>query len=629
MRQRRLLDRAQISTIHSFCLQVLRQYGLEAGQDPDFSILDDEREFKAEATRDTILDWIQEEDPDLLDLLDYFPWISRGRMTGLDHILSLIGGRARVFGRRISIDPPEEIPVSKHISALRQSAETITSLVDAGKIKAGTKYYDITTTFAAAVRETAGPERSESEILEAAPKLETMIKGNWYSGKNAREMAKEALDVLTAELYRRRSIPLKEKLQKLSLRLDEALVQAKEQRQALDFDDLLLKTRNILAGRPEIRSRLKERFRVVLVDEFQDTNRLQADILAYLNEPEDQSRVYLSETPAGEELPRLPKRLVVLGDPKQSIYRFRGAEVRVFNAIRDSIAREPDHRGVIALDTNFRSQNRLVAFFNEFFQMVMPPGGLPNTEFGPDDRQQWHRPDLTGGPAAFVLNVQKGESAAQDRILEAEALAGYLEKIFAGKGDVLVGEEGRRPEPGDVAVLLRRFTHLKAYEQAFRKHDLPYYTLRGKGFYQCQEVLDLINFLGYLADLSEGAGLLGVLRSPLFGLSDDTLTRLVWPPEAEAAVDLVAYFGDNPPLPPGGLDREQQKALEAAQSAIRELSRQAGYAYPADIIEGLIEKTDYLSVLAAGYQGDQKVAQYPAVHRSHPRPAHPGALFPG
>ena len=128
IRQRRFLDRSQITTIHSFCLQFLRQYGLELGLDPGFGIMEQERDFEADTRREILLDWIQDEKPALLDLLDYFPWMSRGRGAGVDRLLTALSAHARTYGRSVNPGSPESDRAGNHLDTLRRAADLVEEL---------------------------------------------------------------------------------------------------------------------------------------------------------------------------------------------------------------------------------------------------------------------------------------------------------------------------------------------------------------------------------------------------------------------------------------------------------------------------------------------------------------------
>ncbi|MFH1138087.1 MAG: UvrD-helicase domain-containing protein [Pseudomonadota bacterium] len=605
-KQRRRLDQAQITTIHGFCLQLLRARGLEAGLDPDFYILDEERDFQDEFIRNLLLDWLQEGRSDLLDLLDYFPWLSRGRSWGVDSLLTQVLGRSRTFGRRQVPEDGPGVDIAGLIEAVADSARMINELIQAKRVPLGKEYGRRAKAFSLKALELSAGGLSGEEILARAAELRSDIKGNWYAAKAPKDNALAALELLAGERARRLAKPLKARIFRLAEALAEELDRAKERRKALDFDDLLLKTKQLLAENIKARAEIKQRFQVVLIDEFQDANRLQADILAFLCEPEGREDRLGPDASPFEDLARAARRLVVFGDPKQSIYRFRGAEVNVYGKLRDSILGNGGR--LTPLDKNFRSQGRLVRFFNSFFPEIMKPGEDFESEYGPNDRQTWHRPDLGPGPAAFLLDLPPVEGAAPAREREALALADYLARLFGGGEGVVIGA-GRTPTPGDVAVLLRRFTHLKVYEEAFRRAGLPFYTVRGKGFYQCQEVWDLIDLIFFLADPTHGPALLGVLRSPLFGISDEVLTRLAWPSPGTPQ-PLASYFvpGAGDLDWPPDLGEEDLAPLGQAREILRWLSRRAGRTFPAELIEAAVEKTQFLAVLLAQSQGARKAA---------------------
>jgi ATP-dependent helicase/nuclease subunit A len=597
--QRRELDRSLISTIHSFCLQVLRRFGPEIGLDPGFGILDEDRDFLPEVRRETLLDLLQSGDQDLIDLIEYFPWLGSGYATGLDGLLADIIRHESTVGRPVNLPDAVETPLEPCFDQIVRAAELVQDIYNAGDLNPDKDYTKKALAFSEKARALAG--QGKDAWLDSLAVLKDFLKGNWFKARPAKDGALEAVSTIQKELDRQAARPVLERMLRLSRHMKESEGEAKLRRDKLDFDDLLLMTRDLLAENPRIRKSLKERFRVVLVDEFQDTNRLQADIVAMLVEPEDDESVItdVSGQSLMERLPKASQRLVVFGDPKQSIYRFRGAEVSVFEGVRRALSGE-GQGGVIPLDRNFRSQKRLITFFNRFFPTVMGDG------YGPEDRQAGHRPDLYKTPAVAILDIPEAKNEQQERVTEAGLLARYIMALISDQLKVRVGEDSRQPCPDDIAVLLRRFTHLKVYEDAFKEAGLPFYTVRGRGFYQCPEVWDLINLLFYLSDPANGPALLGVLRSPLAGLSDETITRLVWPKDG-SRVPLGAYFGEKPPKPPE-LEAEQSVLFHQIQTLLKKLTSEAGRSLPAELAEIAVEETDYLAVLLSQYQGEQKAA---------------------
>ena len=632
VRQRKLLDRASISTIHSFCLNVLRQFGPEAGLDPDFSILDNDLDFKQEIKRETLLDLIQEENPELLDLLDFFPWQGRGRAVGLDTLSSYLIDRSRCLGRLANpgLAKSTGFQPGPIIDKLVQAAEIVADLIDRKTVSPDKSYFRKLEAFTQEVRQLNDAAAPLESWFGKVDELMDHTSGNWYSAKLARNMARPALETLKGERDRLLSMVIKDKLLGVAEKLNAAVEEAKTRRLCLDFDDLLLKTRTLLSQNLEVRRKLKLRYQVVLVDEFQDTNRLQADILALLVEPEDSEQTFetVGDSVSYMDLvDKAPRRLVVFGDPKQSIYLFRGAEVEVFNRLREAIeGGTRTDQDLVALSRNFRSQEKLIDFFNGFFTGLVKGVGGIDWQYGDHDWQKAHRSDLYQGPGVVLLSGTGGKTAAEQRELEGKGIAEYLHDLLAGHRGILVGEEGKRVEPGDVAILLRRFTHLQAYEKALKKAGLPFYTVRGKGFYHCPEVLDLVNLVNYLADPGHEPALLGLLRSPLFGISDQALTRLIWPPGAAVGRRLVDYFENQGLTWPEGLAPGDLLALQDTAVLLQELRTRSGRAFPAELLEEAIEKTDYISVMLTQYQGEQKVANVQKFIEIV-RNIRPGALF--
>lgn len=613
LRQRRFLDRAQIGTIHGFCNQVLRRYALEADLDPDYRILTEAgegRDLKEEALRRKLLDLMEQKDPDLLQLLDFLPWRGTGRAKGLNDAMIRLQTQNRALGQDLRIEAGSNFPLTGYCDDLVQAANLIDDLITAKRITSDKSYFAKVKGFSNEVRTLITPDKSDDEILDYLDSFREFLKGGWGVAKTARDLALSSLNALKAERAYRRIQPLKESLSRVTGLFSEEYETVKAERLELDFDDLLLKTRRLMAENTRIRLRLKERFRVLLIDEFQDTNRLQADILAYLLEPPGRERQVPRNQAAIESLEREPRRLIVFGDAKQSIYRFRGAEVSVFNRLKESLTQNAGSQigRVVSLDKNFRSQKRLIEFFNHFFSTMM---GSAHEDFeaGYDahDRQTWDRPDLQQEPAVEILDYEGAELTADDHFLEAEAITSRIQEILAGKSGILV-EDGRSPEPGDITILLRRFTYLGVYEKALRRLNLPYYTVRGRGFYQCQEIWDLINLLSFLAHPEDGPSLLGVLRSPLAGIRDETLTRLASRGIDETGPGFLDYFSEVGAAWPESWPPEEVQALNRIKRVLVELRAQAGRFLPAELIETAIEETDYLAVLSAQYQGQQKVA---------------------
>src|SRR6185295_19138481 len=306
------------------------------------------------------------------------------------------------------------------------------------------------------------------------------------------------------------------------------------------FSELLIRARDLLRDHPVVRREVQDRIRALLVDEFQDTNRLQLELVTLLAEHrEGGPRDLLSRAQSGGflDLPLEPAFLCAVGDRKQSIYEFRGADVSVFGQLAALIERDGGRRH--HLKHNRRSSAALLSFYNRLFRAVLMPA-LRGEAIQPEDYEVAYDPaadDLephrtSRGPArpsVEVLIYDPAERAVDSRAQDAELCARRIRQLLSPKSGVKVeGADGKmRPVVGkDVAILFRRFTYLEAYRQALARVGVAHRVVRGRGFYAAQEVVDLASLLSVIADPSDALSFAAVLRSPLVALSDASLYRL-------------------------------------------------------------------------------------------------------
>ena len=350
-------------------------------------------------------------------------------------------------------------------------------------------------------------------------------------------------------------------------RIDERLNEEKQKLSALDFDDLETRALELLE-RPEVLTRAAERYKFFLVDEFQDTNGLQRRLLEQL---------------AFQRGRQGSANLFIVGDCKQSIYSFRGADVDVFRVMTKALAAVGGQEHPLLL--NFRSQPPLINFFNYLFARLfepndeVPQGNLEELGYvghEPSDAKRKLRDD---GPLVELLITTEATGGEDDpkaeqtsRELDAHQL---VQRIIALTGTagvpvasnelsqsnnepinsdrVLTPLEGGRdargpsntgpvPKYSDIALLFRAMTNVQTYESAFRRAHIPYQTVLGRGFYEREEITDLIQLLRFLDNKTDELALAAVLRSPLCGLSDNALLALRCGPWLKAADHGDALF---------------------------------------------------------------------------------------
>ncbi len=281
----------------------------------------------------------------------------------------------------------------------------------------------------------------------------------------------------------------RELLQELLDRFGAQYAAAKERESALDFEDLQLVARNLLRDNEQIREREQLRFKAVMVDEFQDTNRLQCELVDLV-----------SQGPGEHEL-------FFVGDEFQSIYGFRHADVRVFRDRRADPANT-----LLALTRNYRSRPQVLAAVNRLF------GEEFGDEFQPLAASGEFDDPVFGHPVELLVTDKESysETGVHWRRGEAKAIARRVRELV----------DAGAAEPGEIVLLFAAGTDAEWYEQELRRLDLPTYRATGKGYYGQQQVNDLLQYLRLIQNRYDDEAVLTVLASPFVGVSNDALVLI-------------------------------------------------------------------------------------------------------
>lgn len=335
----------------------------------------------------------------------------------------------------------------------------------------------------------------------------------------------------------------------------------KGERDALDFDDLESLSSHLLSTHPAIGSYWQGQIQAMLVDEFQDTN--------------EQQRQFI------RQLCPQPGKLFIVGDAKQSIYRFRGADVTVFATEKKRIAANGGH--LIDLSTSYRAHETLLTGMNNLLKPILgedgsqlPPWATPFAPLTPGGK-----PVARGLVSPFVEMHLGVGNKAEALPVAATALALRLHQLHQIHG----------LDYGEVAILCRASSAFQYYENALDAAGIPYLTVAGKGFYDRPEIRDLLNGLQAIADPHDDLALVGLLRSPACGLSDVSLYHLAARrPEGDSLWDALQ---DGLSLADSG----EADKLETAVSLITDLNQQAGRLPAADIFKQFLDSTQYRAIL--------------------------------
>lgn len=352
---------------------------------------------------------------------------------------------------------------------------------------------------------------------------------------------------------------------------------------AFDFEDLIYRALNMLRNNKEIRARTARGIRYLLIDEFQDTDAVQFEMASLL-----------AGEPDGPEL-------FIVGDAKQSIYYFRGAEVEVFREARNR------SQQTIPLARNFRTIPEVLGFINDVFRV----SGLLRAVEPEYGGMEPHR-DPCGACRVEILMPEIEKDPENDnkirkadmRALEADLIARRLAEMCGDEPVCVCGEDGKTPRParfGDVAILFRALSDVYVYEQALKQHDVPYTLVAGAGFYQRQEIMDMRNLLTLVADPWNEMALLGFLRSPMVGLSDEALLRMRgWDKERRS----IAHAFNSGFMP---VASEDAASLEAGRRLLHDLRDHRDLPLP-ELLRRALDLSGYEAILLGQFLGTQKAS---------------------
>ena len=565
-------ESAWISTIHSFCQRVLGSNPVAAGLDPGFRVLDEPEAARVavEAFDAAFQRFAAGEGDERFELAAAF------RLSSLRDVVRGAYGELRARGHERPalpvVEPPEVGPAAAALHAAARDA-----LAAATTVKRTSKVDGCLALLGDAIAAT--------EL--GRPPTEDEVAGWSFSSKLLAGPEIDDYEAARATLERRmveeRFAHHYEYLGELVELYGEEYSRRKEQRSALDFEDLQLCARRLLRDRSDVRARYQRQFGHLMVDEFQDTNALQLAIISLLHLEDEVAR----------------NRLFTVGDELQSIYGFRHADVDVFRAQRDASRRAEDaDAGVRPLTGNFRSSHDVLALVNRVGRSLFgtayaelsvgapaADGGVgegPTAEVLVTEREGWDE-----GEAA--LEVSTDERAQVWRLAEARFLAERLRELHE-----------RGVPRGDMVVLLRSFSFVEAYEDALDAAGLAPHVVGGRGYWSKQQVADVRNLLGCVTNPLDEKAVFGALASPACGVAPDTLWLLREAAGGAPVWSAVRWLFGPPPEAADG--SQPQAATPDEPDARSDWSAQAeemGRHIPTDDRERLREFTSALLELRA------------------------------
>ncbi len=536
----RELDGAWISTIHGFCARLLRAYPLAAGLDPRFRELDEAQGavLRSEAFGEALAEFCAGDDPQRLELLATYG------SDRLRRMLTNVYETLRAAGRELDLAVAARPELGDRVDELRVAATALAGDPDATEAQA---------------RAASGLR----DLLERDLRPDRLMSLGDFKARGDRAAAyREALAAVEQAALDEAAARDGALLQELLTLFAERYAQAKSRESALDFEDLQLEARDLLRSQPELRERERARFRSILVDEFQDTNRLQTEIVDLLRTPETE--------------------LFFVGDEFQSIYGFRHADVEVFRERREAVEQP------LSLTLNYRSRPEVLAAVNELF----------GSHFGGEFQElaaAAEFPDpVFGHPVELLVTDKESykDSGVHWRRGEARAVARRVRELV----------DTGAATAGEIVLLFAAGTDAEWYEDELRRAGLPTYRATGKGYFGQQQVVDMLMYLRLLQNRYDDAAVLSVLASPFVGVSNDALALL-----RRVASRRPLFTGLEHSMPPGLAERD-----ERLMRAFRQRYDRLVEAMPRLSLERLCEQIvaehDYDLAVLAQWDGRRRYA---------------------
>lgn len=577
------VESAPISTIHSLCSRILRDNPVETQLDPEFTILED---FEAQDFfKETLQQYLRKnikENAALRRLVQTY-----GVNSFVNQVTAL-GDKLSELVREDNLAEPylkakEELPAlqQKLFAAVREVIEAREAL--GAKTKGRQTLTEAAGLLDEMQKQLLAPE-PDCSLLDASGVVKVSGKALAAELTNLKNLRQELNNVLLnakgCDLVQDWLAVLQEFYACLSAR--------KQENNVLFNDDLDLLAIEHLQKNEALRQKYQERYKYIMVDEFQDTNERQRQLIYLL---------------CGNKLDNT-NNLFIVGDVKQSIYRFRHADVSVFNRVKEDIAQNAGKN--LGMKTNFRSTQSIVESCNTAFCQLMD---LPKEEIC----LEHHEGANTGGAKVCLLQVpykSKDDDlgAKEDKWQkEAEAIAAYLQQ------ELPKVEPQLRPGASK-AILLRAMTHCEILRQTLQGYGINCVVVKGKGFYEQQEVLDILNLLAALRNRYASLELAGALRSNYFGLDDATLTQLFWQTENDKPLwDVLQAVGSGELQL--NLQPEQQALAMHAAERLRSLRQAAALMALPELFAQLWDELKPEFVLSQQENGPSKLANVKKLRR--------------
>jgi ATP-dependent helicase/nuclease subunit A len=599
---RRQLVSANISTIHSFCIDILKEHPVEAGLDANFIAIDEQ--LSDELIELSVEEMIKASIKNLeeTDNLKYLIRIFASKSLFAGEITSLIKNRKNVLNFSEDIYSKQENEIAEYFhktfiefadKILIQRLENfISSIREINTAVLNDKPDQKVAVEVARLIEVLARQKSTEEkikclfeIKDLTTKKDGGIKARDYLPTKLRDGLFDTVLFLEEYFSELNYFAVEEDYNKIEMDLakfGKSLIyffnialdnysKKKHENGYLDYEDILLFTQKILE-QENVRADVSDKFSYIMIDEYQDTNEIQYKIFLPI-------------------LDQLKKgNLFVVGDEKQSIYMFRDADLEVFDRTKKNIEAVSGKEALLTLPDSFRMAPSICLFTNLLFGNLFKYPNLLYNEVGPSDLVCARQDEVSGGIEILLssdssLDDETGSSGGQEAEMVAKRI---LHLIKSGAGSETINWN-------DIAVLCRKRKSFGELEKAFIKYNIPFLIVGGKGFFQRQTIYDIYNYFSFLSDEKNDTALVGILRSPFFSVSDTIIFEISLIRGESFWEKLKQYSSDN-------------EAIKQITGVLTENLRLANNYDIPFLLRKILNESDILAVTANKPNGVQELA---------------------
>ncbi len=600
---RQQLVSANISTIHSFCIDILREYPVEAKLDSNFIPVDEKvsSELIELAIEEAIKNALNVPDEEIN--MKYLVRVFASKKNFSDQIVSLIKRRKNVLTITKNIYSLKETEISKFFfdSFMEYSEKIFINKIENAinlirSINSAVLDVNIKNVIASSINnllnDNLSLERFWDKLLMLL-KIKNLIttktgsvKINGYLGKHSIEnLGNEVnqIEEIFSELEMIMPIDNHEEIENELAHFGKTVINffnnalkiyshRKKENGYLDYEDILLFTQDILKIN-SVRKALSDKFKYLLIDEYQDTNEIQYNIFL----------------PILEDLRK--GNLFVVGDEKQSIYMFRDAELEVFNRTKKNIREIEGDASLLSLPDSFRMAPELCLFTNSLFRKLFNNPNRLFNEVEHSDLVCALNDGIQGHVEVLLpkINPVKDQNLIIPQFSESEIVTRKILQLVGSNDEQL------NINWGDIAVLCRKRKSFIELEKVFIKYGVPFLIVGGKEFYKRQTIYDIYNYFAFLLDEDNDAALTGILRSPFLSLSDSQIFDISLQNGKTLWTKVKNYISVN-------------KQFFKTFQPIMEIKNGSGNSDFISLLREILNGSNFLSVIASRPDGVQELA---------------------